>query len=218
MPGKKVRLASSSVATTASSVSTTDISACPTAGTSVAFAVGEEKSSIATLPNPRRESSALPQDDRAPSELAHTTTSARKSLRKDPLPVPVWNTHLAMDRDDRGRLDNDGVMRDGGVVVADDGRRKVPKKDEFYKYWDRFLRVKEKSKAKSKNQKKEIGGSDNVAKSRTSSASGNGRIPELPPTFKQGRREGPSLDRDVEGRPGHPMVRSNTEGVISRYV
>jgi hypothetical protein len=28
----------------------------------------------------------------------------------------------------------------------------------------------------------------------------------------------PSLDRDVEGRPGHKLVRSNTEGVVSRYV
>jgi hypothetical protein len=57
------------------------------------------------------------------------------------------------------------------------------KHDEFYKYWDRFMRVK-------------------------------GKIT----TKKASKGEGPSLDRDVEGRPGHPLVRSNTEGVTSRYV
>jgi hypothetical protein len=57
------------------------------------------------------------------------------------------------------------------------------KHDDFYKYWDRFVRVKGKIK-----------------------------------TRKESKGEGPSLDRDVEGRPGHKLVRSNTEGVTSRYV
>jgi hypothetical protein len=97
-----------------------------------------------------------------------------------------------------------------------------PKHDEFYKYWDRFMRVKEKSKGKGKGKGKKIikdvAVKDEKGRSgSTSGGSGYGRIPDLaPPVFRDGKREGPSLEKDVEGRPGHPMVRSNTEGVISR--
>jgi hypothetical protein len=55
------------------------------------------------------------------------------------------------------------------------------KHDDFYKYWDRFVRVKGKAQIK-----------------------------------RESKGEGPSLDRDVEGRPGHKLVRTNTEGVTSR--
>lgn len=84
------------------------------------------------------------------------------------------------------------------------------KHDEFYKYWDRFTRVKEKKEGLKKGGKKVAvkGGKGEVRKAETE----NGTKDEAK------ERGGPSLDKDVEGRPGHPMVRSNTEGVISRYV
>jgi hypothetical protein len=92
-----------------------------------------------------------------------------------------------------------------------------PKHDEFYTYWDRFMRVKEKSRTKGKKKVviKEIAVSSS-SKGRSDSTAGHaGRIPDKnPPVFRNGRKDGPSLDKDVEGRPGHP-VRSNTEGVIS---
>jgi hypothetical protein len=93
-----------------------------------------------------------------------------------------------------------------------------PKHDEFYKYWDRFMRVKEKSKVKGKKITKEVGVTDaKVRSGSASTGSGAARIPEADtPVFKDGRRDGPSLDKDVEGRPGHPLVRSNTEGVVSK--
>ncbi|RDI78654.1 Methylenetetrahydrofolate reductase 2 [Venturia inaequalis] len=82
------------------------------------------------------------------------------------------------------------------------------KNDEFYKYWDRFTRVKEKKEALKKSAKKVLDkdGKGDVRKAET----------EVRTNDETKGRGGPSLDKDVEGRPGHPMVRSNTEGVISR--
>lgn len=84
------------------------------------------------------------------------------------------------------------------------------KNDEFYKYWDRFTRVKEKKEALKKGAKKVLvkDGKEWLCKAEI----------EVGTKDEEGGRGGPSLDKDVEGRPGHPMVRSNTEGLISRYV
>ncbi|TID23599.1 Methylenetetrahydrofolate reductase 2 [Venturia nashicola] len=86
------------------------------------------------------------------------------------------------------------------------------KNDEFYKYWDRFTRVKEKKESLKKNAKK-IG----IKEGKEKSSKAETEVETKDETKDETKgREGPSLDRDVEGRPGHPMVRSNTEGVISR--
>ena len=78
------------------------------------------------------------------------------------------------------------------------------------------MRVKEKSRGKAKKVvTKEIAGTETKSVRAESISGGAGRIPGGPPVFSNGRRTGPSLEKDVEGRPGHPMVRSNTEGVIS---
>lgn len=88
------------------------------------------------------------------------------------------------------------------------------KNDDFYKYWDRFTRVKEKKDAqKTKASKKAVVKEAKEDKNKAKTELGSNdeeRIAE--------GRAGPSLDKDVEGRPGHPMVRSNTEGVVSRCV
>lgn len=81
------------------------------------------------------------------------------------------------------------------------------KNDEFYKYWDRFTRVKEKKEGLKRGGKKVVI-KEGARKAEV----------EVGTKDETKGRGGPSLDRDVEGRPGHPMVRSNTEGVISRYV
>jgi len=127
---------------------------------------------------------------------------------KDPFPIPVYVPSRRcrdMDLKDPSpapitiRLVQDPPLAPSMPMIplpAPVGR----KSDEFYKYWDRFTRAKEKEKGKKKIGKK--GGMQEGHKRK------EGGI----------QRVGPSLDRDVEGRPGHPMVRSNTEGVVSRYV
>lgn len=153
---------------------------------------------------PGRRSSALP-------DLDHTEA---QSPEQQPLHTldSFPETNSAMD--DLHAVPDDALL----ITDAVDGTPKPTKNDEFYKHWDRFLRVKEKEKSKLKGKGKRRGIAAVEGKSRTSSTSGTGRIPDQAPVFVHGQRQtaGPSLDRDVEGRPGHPMVRSNTEGVISR--
>jgi hypothetical protein len=124
-------------------------------------------------------------------------------LRAHPAPLPV---HIP-----RPRMDQPGpVDVNAGPPIPIPVPPKEEKNDDFYKYWDRFTRVKEK-KDTLKTRAGKKGDRAGAGKAET----------EIEKKFEQKTsksREGPSLDKDVEGRPGHPMVRSNTEGVISRYV
>ncbi|KIW06159.1 uncharacterized protein PV09_03321 [Verruconis gallopava] len=94
-----------------------------------------------------------------------------------------------------------------------------PKHDEFYKYWDRFISVKEKTK-KSKSRTSLMVTNSATTNAKSEHPSGTfttARTSNVDSqVYNDGRRQGTSLEKDVEGRPGHPMVRSNTEGVISR--
>lgn len=165
---------------------------------------------LALSPVPQSPPSAARRSS-ASSKLGQTEAQTPEShplLPRDPLPA----SNLAMD-------DLDAAPNDAGVVPdAADATPKAAKNDDFYRHWDRFLRIKEKEKSKLKGKAKRRGIASVEGKSRTSSTSGTGRIPNQASVVVDGQREraGPSLDRDVEGRPGHPMVRSNTEGVISR--
>jgi hypothetical protein len=130
-------------------------------------------------------------------------TTSDEPYPKFPVPVAVHN--LAMDG-----LAPVAVQQAAPATDTPTGS----KHDEFYKYWDRFMRVKETTKGKGKKSTRDTRVTDVKGRSGSPSVV---RIPDAdPPVFKDGKRVGPSLDKDVEGRPGHPMVRSNTEGVISR--
>lgn len=141
-----------------------------------------------------------------------TTETPAIELRRDceekqihPAPLPVYIPRP------RPKMDQPGPIGVGmGPPLSIPLPPKGKKNDEFYKYWDRFTRVKEKKEGLKKGGKKVVvkGGKEEVRKAET----------EVGTKDEAKGRGGPSLDKDVEGRPGHPMVRSNTEGVISRYV
>jgi hypothetical protein len=121
-----------------------------------------------------------------------------------PAPLPVYIP--------RPRMDQPGLVGGLGPPMPIPVPPKGSKNDDFYKYWDRFTRVKEKNDApKLKTGKKVIA---KGVKNGVSKAEAEVKTKADENTTRG--REGPSLDKDVEGRPGHPMVRSNTEGVISR--
>lgn len=126
-----------------------------------------------------------------------------KHIHPAPLPVYIPRPRPRMDQPGPGPVDM-------GPPLPLPVLPRVKKNDEFYKYWDRFTRVKEKKEALKKGTKKIV---NKEGLEKTTKAETKVRLKD-----ETKGREGPSLDRDVEGRPGHPMVRSNTEGVISRYV
>lgn len=150
-------------------------------------------------------------DIEAPS-ASLATLPAKTNEAPPKFPVPITLRNLTT-------MDAPAIDPNAGPPVAP-AAPSGPRHDDFYKYWDRFMRVKEKSKAKGSKKPvvKEVAISD-IKNGRADSISAGtgsvGRIPGSVPVFKNGKRVGPSLDKDVEGRPGHPMVRSNTEGVIS---
>jgi hypothetical protein len=140
-----------------------------------------------------------------------TTIEAAKEVEEassiHPAPLPVYIPRPRMDQ--AGPIDiNMGPPMPIPVLP------KGNKNDDFYKYWDRFTRVKEKKDALKVKAEKKV-----VTKKDKDGANKAETEVEVKGEEKPSKgREGPSLDKDVEGRPGHPMVRSNTEGVISRYV
>lgn len=124
-----------------------------------------------------------------------------------PAPLPIYIPRPIMEQPVLPSMDMRPPLP---VLVSTLGK----KNDDFYKYWDRFTRVKEKKDAqKTKASKKAVVKEAKEDKNKAKTELGSNdeeRIAE--------GRAGPSLDKDVEGRPGHPMVRSNTEGVVSRCV